>query len=102
MTMLNSNGLRVFNGRAIKMQALIRPLGPDTGDRPLVDHTGFTGYFDVTDLTWASVGDAAATNSPDAPSLTEALEKQLGLKLVPAKDPIEVLVIDSIDRPTEN
>jgi uncharacterized protein (TIGR03435 family) len=102
MTMLNSNGLRAFNGRAIKMQALIRPLGPDTGDRPIVDHTGFTGYFDVTDLTWASVGDAAATTSPDAPSLTEALEQKLGLKVIPAKDPIEVLVIDAIDRPTEN
>jgi uncharacterized protein (TIGR03435 family) len=102
MTMLNSNGLRVFNGRAIKMQALIRPIGGDAGDRPLVDHTGFTGYFDVTDLTWAPLGDAGASAALDAPSLTEALEKTLGLKLVPAKDPIEVLVIDSIDRPSEN
>jgi uncharacterized protein (TIGR03435 family) len=102
MTMLNSNGLRVFNGRAIKMQALIRPIGPDAGDRPIVDHTGFSGYFDVKDLTWAPLGDASATNSPDAPSLTVALQEKLGLKLVPAKDPIEVLVIDSIDRPTEN
>ena len=102
MTMLNSNGLRVFNGRAIQMQALIRPIGGDAGDRPIVDHSGFTGYFDVTDLTWATLGDASATNSPDAPSLTVALQEKLGLKLVPAKDPIEVLVIDSIDRPTEN
>jgi uncharacterized protein (TIGR03435 family) len=102
MTMLNSNGLRVFNGRAIKMQALVRPVGGDAGDRPIVDHSGFTGYFDVKDLTWAPLGDASATSSLDAPSLSGALEQKLGLKLVPAKDPIEVLVIDSIDRPTEN
>jgi len=102
MTMLNSNGLRVFNGRAIKMQALTRPIGGDAGDRPIVDHSGFSGYFDVTDLTWAPLGDAGATAATDAPSLSAALEEKLGLKLVPAKDPIEVLVIDSIDRPTEN
>jgi uncharacterized protein (TIGR03435 family) len=102
MTMMNSTGLRVFNGRAIKMQALIRPIGPDAGDRPIVDHTGFPGYFDVTDLTWAPVGDASATaaSTPDAPSLPGALEQKLGLKLIPGKAPIEVLVIDSIDRPS--
>lgn len=102
MTMLNSNGLRVFSGRAIKMQALVRPIGPDAGDRPIVDHSGFTGYFDINDLTWAPLGDATAASAPDAPSLTVAMEEKLGLKLVPAKDPIEVLVIDSIDRPSPN
>jgi uncharacterized protein (TIGR03435 family) len=102
-TMFNSTGLRVLDARAIQMQLLARIIGGDAGDRPIVDHTGFTGYFDVTDLTWAPLGDASATTtSPDAPSLTVALQEKLGLKLVPAKDPIEVLVIDSIDRPTEN
>jgi uncharacterized protein (TIGR03435 family) len=101
-TRLNGSGLRVFNGCAIKMESLVRPIGSDAGDRPIVDHTGFTGYFDVKDLTWAPLGDAGATNSPDAPSLTVALEEKLGLKLAPAKDAIEVLVIDSIDRPTDN
>jgi uncharacterized protein (TIGR03435 family) len=102
ITTRNSAGLSVFNGRAIQMSMLARVMGGDIGDRPIVDHSGFTGYFDVTGLTWAPLGDASATNSPDAPSLTVALQEKLGLKLVPAKDPIEVLVIDSIDRPTEN
>jgi uncharacterized protein (TIGR03435 family) len=101
-TMYNSAGLHVLNGRAVQMLLLARIIGPDAGDRPIVDHTGFTGYFDITDLTWAPVGDASATNAPDAPSLLGALEQKLGIKLVPAKDPIEVLVIDSIDHPTEN
>jgi uncharacterized protein (TIGR03435 family) len=105
MIMMNSNGLRTVNSRAVKMQGLARMIGgpmSEVGDRPIVDHTGFTGYFDIKDLTWAPIGNAGATDAPDAPSLTGALEKQLGIKLVPAKDPIEVLVIDSIDRPTEN
>jgi bla regulator protein BlaR1 len=102
-TMMNSNGLRVVDARAIPMTTLARMIGgpmSEVGDRPVVDHTGFTGYLDLKDLTWAPIGNAGATDAPDAPSLTGALEKQLGLKLVPAKDPIEVLVIDSIDRPS--
>jgi uncharacterized protein (TIGR03435 family) len=99
-TSLNSNGLRVLNGHAIKMQLLARVIGGDIGDRPIVDHTGFPGYFDVTDLTWAPLADA--TSEPDALSLTGALKEKLGLRIVPAKDPIEVLVIDGIERPTPN
>ncbi len=101
-TMFNSAGLRVLNARAIQMSLLARIVGPDAGDRPIVDHTGFTGYFDITDLTWAPLGDATAASTPDAPSLAVALEHSLGLKIVAAKAPIEVLVIDSIDRPSDN
>jgi bla regulator protein BlaR1 len=102
-TMMNSNGLRAVDARAIPMTTLARMIGgpmSEVGDRPVVDHTGFTGYLDIKALTWAPIGNAGATDAPDAPSLTGALEKQLGIKLVPAKDPIEVLVIDSIDRPS--
>jgi uncharacterized protein (TIGR03435 family) len=101
-TVSSSNGLRVLNARAIQMELLARILGPDIGDRPIVDHTGFRGYFDITDLTWAPLGDANATSQPDAASLPGALAEQLGLRIVPAKEPIEVLVIDSIERPTPN
>ena len=90
------------SARAIKMQMLARIIGGDTGDRPIVDHTGFTGYIDIKDLTWAPLGDAGADSRPDAPSLIGALEKTLGIKLVPAKDAIEVLVIDHIEKPSEN
>jgi uncharacterized protein (TIGR03435 family) len=102
MTTLNSNGLRVLNGRAIQMQLLARIIGGDAGDRPIVNHTGFAGYFDITDLTWAPLGDAAAESAPDAPSLAVALGKTLGVKVVAAKAPIEVLVIDHIEKPSEN
>jgi uncharacterized protein (TIGR03435 family) len=101
-TALNSNGLRVLNARAIKMQLLTRIVAGDIGDRPIVDHTGFIGYFDITDLTWAPLGDAGSTSEPDASSIQGALKQKLGLGVVSARDPIEVLVIDSIERPTPN
>jgi bla regulator protein blaR1 len=98
----NSLGLHVLNARAIKMELLARIIATDAGDRPIVNHTGFTCTFDITDLTWAPLGNATANDVPDASSLTVALEKTIGLKLVPTKAPIEVLVIDHINRPSEN
>lgn len=102
VTTPTSNGLRILNGRAIKMHLLARIIGGDIGDRPIVDHTGFTGYFDVTNLTWAPFADPDATSVPDALSLAGALKEKLGIRIVRAKAPIEVLVIDDIDRPTPN
>ena len=102
MATVNGNGLRVLNGRAIQMTLLARIISADAGNRPIVDHTGFTGYFDITDLTWAPLSDAVTDSTSDALSINGALEQTLGLKVVPAKDPIEVLVIDQIERPSAN
>jgi uncharacterized protein (TIGR03435 family) len=101
-TTVNSDGMRVLNARAIKMQLLMRIISGDIGDRPIVDHTGYTGSFDISDLTWAPLGDPESSGNSDAHSIQLALKQTLGLRVVSAKDPIEVLVIDSIDRPTPN
>jgi len=61
------------------------------------DQTGIKGAYDFT-LEWAP--DQAANAS--APSLITAIQEQLGLKLESRKSPVEVLVIDRIERPTEN
>ncbi len=98
----NSNGLHVLNGRAIKLDLLARIVGVDAGDRPIVNHTGFTGCFDVTNLTWAPLNEAVANGTLDAPSLSVAMERTLGIRIAPTKAPIEVLVIDRIERPSEN
>ena len=69
--------------------------------RTVVDKTGFKGTFDV-DLKW-NPDEAAATPGTDtAPSIFTAIQEQLGLKLESSKGPVEVLVIDSVHRPSEN
>jgi uncharacterized protein (TIGR03435 family) len=69
--------------------------------RMVIDRTGLSGSWDF-ELTYAieARGDAAA--DPDAPSFFTAVQEQLGLKLEPAKGPVDVLVIDSIEKPTED
>ncbi len=75
--------------------------------RTVMDKTGLTDRFDFH-LKFASDGaqfggTVAQTNDPDnaAPSLFTAIQ-ELGLKLQPAKDPVEVVVIDDIELPSEN
>lgn len=83
---------------------------PDIGGRVVVDKTGLSGTYDFL-LKWTpmeaaapSNGVSATTPSPDAEnaSLFTAIEEQLGLKLVPTKGPGQVLVIDHIERPSDN
>jgi uncharacterized protein (TIGR03435 family) len=54
-------------------------------------------------LTWTPDGPPAATESADAPpDLFTAIQQQLGLKLESTKAPVDVLVIDHIQRPSPN
>ena len=82
-------------------------------DRPVIDKTGITNYFEIrlkfspddsaaSRLATAEPGAPAAVSSPDAPGIFQAIQEQLGLKLVPAKGPVNVLLIDHIERPSEN
>jgi uncharacterized protein (TIGR03435 family) len=73
-------------------------------DRVVVDHTGLSGTFDV-DLTWRyepTPEQAPLLPPPDrnAASLFTALQEQLGLKLESTKAPVDVLVIDHVERPS--
>ena len=68
--------------------------------RPTVDKTGLTGKYDFT-LDFVSAA-KAATDETGGPSIFTAVEEQLGLKLEPAKEPMDVVVIDSIEQPDEN
>jgi uncharacterized protein (TIGR03435 family) len=66
-----------------------------------VDTTGLQGRFSFT----LKFGNAVVGGSEDdgkAPELPTALPEQLGLKLVPENGPVEVVVIDHIERPSEN
>jgi bla regulator protein BlaR1 len=69
-------------------------------DRPLVDQTGLTGRYDFS-LRYTY--DETHATDPDAPpGKFTAIQEQLGLKLDTVKAPIDVLVIDHIERPSEN
>ena len=68
-------------------------------DRMVVDGTGLTGIYDL-ELAWTPDIGAAEVVTRDAPGLFTAIVEQLGLKLQPSVGPVEVLVIDSVERPT--
>ena len=69
-------------------------------DRPVLDKTGLTGKYDFK-LTWAA-GLNTSRDDAAAPSAYTALQDQLGLRLEPQRAPIEVLVVDNAEKPSEN
>jgi uncharacterized protein (TIGR03435 family) len=83
-------------GTGVSMELLAGYVGNRLG-RIVVDKTGLSDSYDFK-LEWAP--DEAADSS--SPSLVTALQEQLGLRLESRKSPVEVLVIDSMDRPSEN
>jgi len=66
--------------------------------RRVVDRTGLTGNFSAL-VTYAPEN---STPDPNAPSIFTALQEQLGLKLESTRGPVDMLVIDRIERPTED
>jgi uncharacterized protein (TIGR03435 family) len=72
-------------------------------DRPVLDLTGLTGTFDYS-IEWTPTSDRTTTPDSAEPELTfiEALRDQLGVKLTPQKGPVDVIILDHIDRPTQN
>jgi uncharacterized protein (TIGR03435 family) len=97
----------------LSLDTLSNWLPPFTGlDRPLVNKTGIIGRFSFrldfsADTTLRGVVPPGGPLPPDAsdptgPSIFTALQEQLGLKLEPAKVPAEFLVIDHVERPSEN
>jgi len=63
--------------------------------RPVINRTGLDGLYDI-DLEWAPTPDAAGL------SIFTAVEEQLGLKLESGTAPLDVVVVERIERPTEN
>ncbi len=84
--------------------------GPEPGtgavDRPVVDRTGLTGTFDFrVDYALQSANPTAPFGvqpDPSGPTFLEALREQLGLRLESAKGQAQTLVIDHIEKPSEN
>ena len=93
------NTNKVLTGKGNSMTDLASALSDEAG-RKVIDKTGFTGHADIT-LKWS---DEVATEAggPDVVSIFTAVEDQLGLKLQPSKGPVDTLVIDHAEMPSEN
>ena len=85
----------------LTMTQLALAITPAAG-RPVNDETGWGQQGFDYELRWTPPPSPTDAAGPGGPSIFTALEEQLGLKLVPKEGPVEVLVIDHIDRPTEN
>jgi uncharacterized protein (TIGR03435 family) len=100
---LEANGVLVAN----LVAALSQQLG-----RTVIDKTDLKGFYDIK-LQWTpelgqgplGPGGPEPKEPPadaSGPSIFTAIQEQLGLRLESAKGPVEVLVIDSVQKPTEN
>jgi uncharacterized protein (TIGR03435 family) len=89
--------------RMLTMGMLVQRLSlPTFVDRRVVDRTGLGGRYDFT-LYYSPVSGRPAGSDNNAPSIEQALQEQLGLKLAPSKASIDVLVIDHAEKvPTGN
>jgi uncharacterized protein (TIGR03435 family) len=95
--------MRHEGGRGLTMEQIIHTFsGMGNLGRPVVDQTGLTGTWDwVMEFIDEREGHQVP---PDAEGLNfaQALERQVGLKLVSTKAPFQFLVVDHVERPTEN
>jgi uncharacterized protein (TIGR03435 family) len=103
-----------MDGSDATMQHLAASLSGTTGDRLVLDKTGLTASYDFT-LVWTperqilppgvptDVLEKAPNRPPaDGPSLATALQEELGLKLESGRGPVEIMVIDHAEKPSEN
>ena len=104
-----SKGRGSYSGHRISTDDLVFILSNEVG-RIIVDKTGLAGKYDIA-LKWtpdemaASAGQQANASPPAAdapPSIFTALEEQLGLKLESAKGPVDTIVVDHVEKPSEN
>ena len=107
--MVSPRGSVDFEGGTLSMFAGLLNL---ILDRPVIDKTGIASYFEIhlrfspddsaPPRPFIADPGSPAVGAPDVPGIFQAIQEQLGLRLVPAKGPVDVLVIDHIERPSEN
>jgi uncharacterized protein (TIGR03435 family) len=91
-----------FHAEGVPLDALAQMLSGQVG-RTVLDRTGLKGTFAV-DLEWTPETSAAAEPAAgaDGPGIFTALEEQLGLKLESSRGPVQMVVVDRLERPSEN
>jgi uncharacterized protein (TIGR03435 family) len=102
-SMRSSGGLTDIRVSKGTMEQLAKQLSSAGAGRPVLDRSGLRGSYDF-ELRW-SPDLSAAPNVSEAsrtPSLFTAIQEQLGLRLEATKGPVQVLVIDHVEKPSEN
>jgi uncharacterized protein (TIGR03435 family) len=96
-------------GYNVTMNAIALGLGGAASltDRQVIDRTGLTGTYDFTlefapEQALTARPDDSADFGPGGPSFTKAVKDQLGIKMIPQKLPVDVIVVDYIEKPSEN
>jgi uncharacterized protein (TIGR03435 family) len=98
-----------FMGNAVQIAALINFMSQPLG-RPIIDKTDLKGLYDFTLQFTPEPGQGPPLppgvqpppRDPAGPSIFTALQDQLGLQLESKKSPLDVIVIDGVQRPSEN
>ena len=99
-----------LTGNAMEFPLFLRQISSEVS-RPVIDKTGLTGNFDIS-IEWTPDETQAMQLPPGAPmpppsdatapSIFTALQQQLGLKLESQKGPVDILVIERAEKPSEN
>ena len=99
----NSLGLGRIHHKSISMLLLATLISRFTRT-PVLDQTGISGLFEIT-LDWARDNGMPAATGPgcggaelDGPSISEAVQKQLGLRLEKRKGPVDVMVVEHAEK----
>ena len=88
-----------LGARDITLDFFARSLSDATAsERPMIDATGLSGTFDIS----IEFSPGRHTDDPEYLSFEEALKDQLGMKLQPQRAPQKRMVLDHVERPTEN
>jgi uncharacterized protein (TIGR03435 family) len=94
----NPTGIRTWTFIG-SMSSLASSLSRRIPDRPVLDRTGIPGRYS---FSLQYVSDDGLLQGVSGPSLTAALEEEIGLKLESRRLPVEFLIIDHIEEPSEN
>jgi uncharacterized protein (TIGR03435 family) len=100
------NGMTLYAAPMSSLAFLLSTMGRMGTGRPIVDKTGLTGLYDIAismrDMAPPSGGPEGGASDPGGGGFAQIVVDALGLKLEPARAPVETLIIDHIEKPSEN
>jgi uncharacterized protein (TIGR03435 family) len=92
---------KTLNAHAVTSQGLAGNL-PYYAGRIVIDKTGLGEKKFDFELKWSSSQEAPVDSGGTGPSVFKALEEELGLQLVPAREPVDTFVVERMERPSAN